>query len=524
MTSTSLAASRQLLIGEVLKRAVYRTPNREACVDRHRRLTYTQLGGRVTQLAGWLQARGVGPNDKVAYLLKNGIAFVEVFYAVSLTGSVGVPINFRLNPREIAYILQNSDSKLLVVDAELYEAVQGIRRDLPVLRDVVVVEDHPESGVHRMPDSIPYESVFREPVQFRPAEEPSDEDDAVIVYTSGTTGRPKGAVLSHKNLVQNSMNVVWEMSLSAHSKQLTVAPLFHIAAMSTVVTSCLVNGTTVIHREFVPVQILETIDREKIDNMFLVPAMWNFLLQVYTPDSYDVSSMKTCVTGGAICPLELKKAIMKSFPNAGIYDAFGQTETSPVVTCLHAEDALRKTTSVGRAVINVELRVVDEFMNDVPVGEIGEAVYRGPTVMKEYYKNPSATEDAFHGGWFHSGDLVKMDEEGFVYIVDRKKDMIISGGENIYPAEIEEVLYAHPAILEAAVIGVPDADWGEKVKAFVVVKPGAQLTAEEVVAHCTARLASYKKPKSVEFVEALPRNAAGKVLKRVLRSPGEQVL
>jgi acyl-CoA synthetase (AMP-forming)/AMP-acid ligase II len=227
--------------------------------------------------------------------------------------------------------------------------------------------------------------------------------------------------------------------------------------------------------------------------------------------------MIRCTTGGAICPLELKKRILDVFPNAEIFESFGQTEMSPSTTSLLPEDALRKIASVGKPVMTLRVRVVDDEMNDVPIGEVGEIIYQGPTMLKEYYKQPEATQEAMRGGWFHSGDLVRMDEEGFVYIVDRKKDMIISGGENIYPAEIEEVLYTHPDILEAAVIGVPDPEWGESVKACVVLKQGRLLTQEQVIDYIRNSLASYKKPRFVEFLEALPRNAAGKVVKTTLR-------
>lgn len=230
----------------------------------------------------------------------------------------------------------------------------------------------------------------------------------------------------------------------------------------------------------------------------------------------------SCSMGGAICPLELKKRIMAVFENAEILESFGQTEMSPATTYLTGEDSLRKTDSVGKPAINVRVRVVDDVMNDVPIGEIGEIVYQGPTTMKEYYKNPEATKEAFKGGWFHSGDLVRVDEEGFIYVVDRKKDMIISGGENIYPKEIEEVLYRHTDILEAAVIGVPDPDWGESVKACIVMKPDKQLTKEQVIEYCQRWLASYKKPKLVDFLDSLPRNGAGKVLKTVLRNENYQ--
>jgi acyl-CoA synthetase (AMP-forming)/AMP-acid ligase II len=505
------------LVGELLRRAAFLQPEKECFICGQDRLTYQQMEKRALQVAGWLQEQGVGHDDKVGFILKNGLAFVEIFYGIALSGAVGVPINFRLAADEIQYIVNNSDSKVLMIGHEYVDAIRSIRDQLPQVEKVVVVGSDGE-----IPDMIRYESVFDRSVSYTPCEQLSDEDACMIVYTSGTTGRPKGAVLTHKNLYMNSMNMIWESRMNPDYKQLIVAPMFHVAAMSTLVTTCLLRGTSVIHQEFNPVAVLDTIQAERINYLFMVPAMWNFLFQVPNIDQYDLSSMTICATGASICPLELKKKIMKYFPNAGIYDVFGQTEMSPCTTALHPEDSLRKTTSVGKPIINVEIRVVDDEMNDVPVGEVGEIVYRGPTVMKEYYKNLEATAEAFRGGWFHSGDLVRLDEEGFVYVVDRKKDMIISGGENIYPAEIEEVLYSHPGILEAAVIGVPDETWGEAVKAVVVPKPGVQLTAEEIIEHCKGHLASYKKPRYVEFVDMLPRNAAGKVLKRVLREAHAQ--
>ena len=234
--------------------------------------------------------------------------------------------------------------------------------------------------------------------------------------------------------------------------------------------------------------------------------------------------MTRCSAGSAPCSIALKEKIARYFPNGELRDPFGQTEMSPVATCLNPEDSIRKNTSVGKPVVNVEVRVVDEQMNDVPLGEIGEIVYRGPTLMKEYYKNPEATEEAFRGGWFHSGDLVRMDDEGFIYVVDRKKDMIISGGENIYPAEIEQVLMKHPDIKECAVIGVADEKWGESVKAVIVKREGAELNEEDIIRFCQNQLASYKKPRQVQFLDALPRNAAGKILKKALRQAEERVI
>jgi fatty-acyl-CoA synthase len=264
-------------------------------------------------------------------------------------------------------------------------------------------------------------------------------------------------------------------------------------------------------------EILRLIQDEQCGSLLLIPAMANFLIQSPDIGKYDKSSLKMWVSGAAILPTQLRKDFAKHFPGVKIFDVFGQTEMCPVVTVLRPTDAPRKEASIGKPIACLEVRVVDDGDHDVPVGSVGEAIYRAPTMMLEYYKNPKATAEAFRGGWFHSGDMVRQDEEGFLYIVGRKQDMIVSGGENIYPAEIEDVLQSHPKILEAAVIGVFDEEWGESVKAIVVRKPGETLTEEDVIEHCKAHLASYKKPKSVDFADALPRSSTMKVLKTVLR-------
>lgn len=510
MTTSSLYSASQLLVGELIKRASHKDPDHDGYVFGNERMTHLQMDRKATQFAGWLQEQGIQINDKVGFILKNSIVFPEVLFGVALSGGVGVPINFRLTADEVQYIVNNSDSRLLIIDEEFTEMVHSIREHIPNVEKVIVVSQNPAHNF------IPYESIFERVSPYQPSHL-VDNDAAMIVYTSGTTGRPKGAVLTHKNICLLGLNLMYESKAERYQCQLAAVPLFHIAGISILVRNCLVSGTLIIHREYNPMAVLETVQKEKITTLALVPAMWNFLFQVPTIDNYDLSSVTSCTTGAAICPLELKKRILKYFSNASLVDTFGQTETTSSATLLHGEDTLRKTTSVGKPTINVEVRIVDEEMNDVPVGEVGEIVYRGPTVMKEYYKNPEATAEAFKGGWFHSGDLVRMDNEGFIYVVDRKKDMIISGGENIYPAEIEEVLYAHPDILECAIIGVPDEEWGESVKAFIVLKPGTNISAEDIIAHCTQQLASYKKPKEIEFIEVLPRNASGKILKQVLR-------
>lgn len=512
MTSSSLQLSNYLLVGEILKRASHRTPHLDAFVLNDQRITFQQLDERATAIAGWLQSQGITKNDKVGYMLKNSIAFSEVAFGVALSGGVSVPVNFRLSGEEVAYILTNSDSKIVFIDEEYSDILLSIQNRLPMIEKIIVI------GHNTQPSSfLSYESIINKRAPYIPCESLTDDDPSFIMYTSGTTGKPKGAVLSHRSIYVNAMNLIYEGRSTYGETNLITPPQFHIAGLVLTMKSVLTSGKTIILQEFNPVRILQEIEKEQVAFIFLVPAMWNFLFQVPNIADYDLSSVKICATGAAISPVEIKKRILSYFTNAILVDHFGQTETTATTACLVGEDALRKPKSVGRPFANIEVRVVDKEMNDVPIGEVGEIVYRGPTVMKEYYKNPEATKDAFRGGWFHSGDLVKMDEEGYVYVVDREKDMIISGGENIYPAEIEEVLYRMPEILECAVFGVPDPEWGESVCAAVVLKPDHTLTEEQIIEYCQQHVASYKKPKIVEFIDALPRNTSGKVLKFKLK-------
>jgi fatty-acyl-CoA synthase len=348
-----------------------------------------------------------------------------------------------------------------------------------------------------------------------------DDDDAFIMYTSGTTGKPKGAVLTHKNQLMNAVNCLFEMSselhLLDHERGQFVAPLFHEAALALALVAFYINATLHILRFFEPEKIMRQIEEEKITITFMPPVMSTFLLNSVDVAAYDTSSLRLMISGAAILPTETRRQLNKAFPNVKLFDVFGQTELSPVTTMLKPSQAEGRSASVGKPVINMEVRVVDDKDNDVAPGEVGEIAYRGPTVMKEYYKNPEATAETLRGGWFHSGDMVRVDDEGFVYVVDRKKDVIISGGENVYPAEVEDILYQHPKVLECAVIGVFDEVWGEAVMAVVVPKPGEDLTPAEIKDWCAANLAGYKKPKHIEFAEALPRNAAMKVVKGELR-------
>ena len=509
--SAPVELSKQLVLGEVLARQARNSPQKEALVFKNKRYTYGQFNERVNRVANGLIALGIGKGDKVALLFLNCTEIVECLFATHKVGAVVVPLNFRLVPKELAYQVDNSDAKALIFSETFQESVSSIRLELGKVEHYICV------GAKGMERAIDYEEFLAKYSADEPSVLVDDDDPAYIMYTAGTTGRSKGAVLTHKNVLMGAaINQCIERPTPDPDRQLVVFPLSHGAGAQLALCCVFRGGSNIILDVPTPENILRLIQEEKITNVGLVPAIWNWLVNEPKLKDFDLSSLQMAGTTAAPMPLELKNKLLETFPNVKIYEGFGQTETSATVMA-KPEDMFRKHGSVGRRIINVEVRIVDDDDKDVPVGEVGEIVYRGPSVMKEYYKNPEATAEAFKGGWFHSGDLVRQDDEGYIYVVDRKKDMIISGGHNIYPAELEEVLYTHPKILEAAVIGVPDPEWGESVKAIVVPKAGETLTEAEVIEYCKHNLASYKKPKSVELVGELPRNVTGKVLKRELR-------
>ena len=475
--------------------------------------TWAELDRRVTALAAALSRRGVGFGDRVLILMLNRTEFIESFLAANKLGAIAVPVNFRMTPPEIAFLVSDCDAKVMIAESVLANVAIAVRDLDPNLATVIVAGSATEDGV------LGYDDLLAEEGEPAPPVDIPNDSPALIMYTSGTTGRPKGAVLTHANLAGQAMTNLFTTGADINNDVGFIGvPLFHIAGVGNMITGLLLGLPTVVYPlgAFDPGALLDVLEAEKVTAIFLVPAQWQAVCVAQHANPRELR-LRVLSWGAAPASDSLLRDMSKTFPGSQILAAFGQTEMSPVTCMLLAEDAIRKLGSVGKVIPTVTARVVDDDMNDVEVGQVGEIVYRAPTLMEGYWNNPKATAEAFAGGWFHSGDLVRQDEEGYVWVVDRKKDMIISGGENIYCAEVENALAGHPAILEVAVIGRSDEKWGEvPVAVAAVTQP--DLTLPDLDTFLTERLARYKHPKHLEVVEALPRNPAGKVLKTELRN------
>ena len=510
--TSDLDRSRRLVLGEVLARNARREPHRTAVVFGDSSLTFAELDSRVNRLANALAERGVGHGDKVAVLMYNRLEVVESFFACQKLGACPVPVNFRLAPSELAYILEDSDSVAVLTDDQLTSLALESTADVAAVRFVATTGE-PAGGAES------YEELLASGAPEDPAAVVDEDDLAFLMYTSGTTGRPKGAMLTHQNLLSNTINWILEMEARPGDTWLSGLPLFHIGGVNGLLPFIYLAGTCIItpSTNFDPEESLRLLEKHEPDMCYFVPTQWQQICELPRATEIDTSNLRRALWGASQAPPSTLELLVATFPTVGIVNAFGQTEMSSNTCFLKAGDAVRKMGSVGLPAVNVEVRIVDEEGRDVSQGEVGEIVYRGPTVMKGYYKKDEATADAFRGGWFHSGDLVRQDDEGFIYVVDRVKDMIISGGENIYPAEVERAVERHPSVREVAVIGVPHPRWVESPVAVVVADGNEHPEQEEVLDFLKADLASYKKPRAVVYVDELPRNASGKILKRELR-------
>jgi fatty-acyl-CoA synthase len=497
-------------LGSWTTRRARMSPHRVALVDETQEITYADLAQRATRVAHALRGLGVGRGDRVAYLGPNHPTFLEVLFGTAQLGAIFVPLNTRLAAPELAYILADSGATVLVYAPQQAALVDDLR-SLESLSHLIALASPAGPGDHEY-------SALLDRHEGEPLDEPVTLDDTcLILYTSGTTGRPKGVRLTHGNLVWNSVNMLIDVDLRADEVTLVNAPMFHVAALNqTVLPTFLKGGCSVLVPAFSPAGSLELIARHRVTFMFGVPTMFATIASHPGWAEADLSSVRTLIVGGAPVPTPL----IETYQRRGLsfLEGYGMTETSPGALFLRADDALAHPGSAGTPVFFADVRLRDASGATPPIGEYGEIVVQGPNVMPGYWGRPEDTEAVLSpDGWFRSGDLATVDEEGFFYIRDRVKDMFISGGENVYPAEVEEALYANPAIAECAVIGVPDQHWGEVGRAVVVLRPDAATTPAELLASLDGRIARYKIPKSVAIVDAMPRTGSGKILKSQLR-------
>ena len=505
-------------VGNVLRRCAFKFSDKPALIFRGTQLTYADLNGRVNSLANSLLKLGLNKGDRVAMLMHNCPEFIETYFACAKSGGVCVPINSLLKQKELMQILEYIKPRFLIFDEDFTEIVQSMLSTLPVIEFPIALRD--EAKMFRQ-----YAALVREGEDSEPNVSISDDDLLSIFLTSGTTGRPKGAMRTHRHELLNMMTCALELGIRYDDRALLLFPFYHITFADNL-RHILMANTIVIRREggFDAHEVLGMLSTEKITTCQFVPTMINAMLQASTPEKYDLSRFRLLLYAASPMPVELLKEAIKRF-KCQFVQMYGQTETGPCTTALKPEDhvlegsdaQIAKLASAGRPVLDYELRILDDTGKDATIGEVGEIVVRSEAMTIGYWGLPNETARTIRDGWLHTGDFGRLDDEGYVYIVDRKHDMIISGGKNIYPREIEEIIYTHEAVLEAAVIGVPDEYWGESVKAFVVLKDGMQVTEEEIISLCKENIASYKKPRSVEFVQQLPKSPTGKILKRVIR-------
>jgi acyl-CoA synthetase (AMP-forming)/AMP-acid ligase II len=501
-------------IGLFLTKRAMLSPNLEAYVDSSSdvRLTFTQLNDRTNQLANGLLGSGVTKGERIGLLLMNSAEFMEAYFALAKIGAVVVPLNWRLVPDELEFILKDSGTTRLIFGEEFMDTVADLqsRGEKTDVQQWLQVEGAQEVAFF----AESYEALRDAGSDAEPAVGAAGEDMLYIMYTSGTTGLPKGVVHSHDTSVWGCITINATAYFHENDRYLACLPMFHVGALTPLTLNVYRGATSVVMRTFDPVRAWELIQDERISSGLAVPAMLNFMLQVGDVGRFDFSSLRWIMSGAAPVPVSL----IETYAEMGIeiHQIYGLTESCGPACLIDADNALAKVGSTGKAFFHTNIKLVNEAGDQCATGEAGEVLVGGPHVMVEYWNRPEATAETIVDGWLHTGDVAVMDEDGFVFIQDRIKDMIISGGENVYPAEIEEVLAAHPGILEAAVIGQLSEKWGESPLA-IVVKGDDSLTEAQVLEFCRGKLAGYKQPKAVVFTDVVPRNPSGKILKRVLR-------
>ena len=497
-------------------------PDRTAIVFEGKRLSYMELAERSNRLANALQALGIQKGDRIATMQVNTNEIIEGYFAASKLGAVFVPLNFRAKAEELTHMLNNSEASVLIVGSRYFGLVNSFRKETPHVKHFIGLEGS-------APGTQEYEKLLASSSADELFPDSTDEDMTILMYTAGTTGQPKGVMLTHNSFSSYVLNNVTPADPEVEEKNILTVPLYHIAGMQAVMAAVYGGRTLVIQRQFEPDDWLRLVEDERVNRAMMVPTMLKQLMEHPDFGKRDISSLKVITYGAAPMPLEVIKRAIELMPNTRFINAFGQTESASTITMLAPEDhviegspeerekKLKRLASIGKPLSDVEIRIVDENGDEVPTGTVGEIVASGPRVMKGYWKQDSATAQTIKGGWLFTGDLGYVDEEGYIFLAGRAKDVIKRGGELIACEEIEQVLMSHPAIDDAAVIGVPDNTWGETIRAVVVLKSGTKAAPDELTEFTRQRLASYKKAESVIFVDELPRNPMGKVLKRVLR-------
>ncbi|UCG83511.1 MAG: long-chain-fatty-acid--CoA ligase [Dehalococcoidia bacterium] len=500
-------------------------PDRAAITFEGKKFLYADLSDRSNRLANALAEFGVQKGDMVAALQVNCNEFVETYFAVAKLGAIFVPLNFRAKSDELSYMISNCEAKALFVGERYVDMVNAMRAELPQTKHFICYESKPESMVN-------YDEVLAAASPEEVFTEIDDDDITILMYTAGTTGRPKGVPLTHNSFSTYVMNNVTPVDIEIEETNILTVPLYHVAGIQAVMAAIYGGRTLAMMRQFEVKEWMNTVQQERANRAMLVPTMLKRVIDEPDFEKYDLSSLRVITYGAAPMPFEVIKKAIALFPGVMFINAFGQTETASTITTLGPEDHIiegteeekakklkRLQSSIGRPMDDVEIKIVDDDGNELPTGEVGEILARGPRVMSGYWKDAEKTAKAITtDGWLRTSDKGYVDEEGYIYLAGRGDDMIIRGGENISPEEVEDVLYAHPKVEEAAVIGVADPEWGQEPKAIVVLKKGETATPEEIMEFCRERLSSFKRPRYVAFVDELPRTSTGKVLKRDLRA------
>lgn len=500
----------------ILDRNLARCPDKTIIRSAGRALTNRDLHARASSLAAGLRELGIGKGDIVAILMYNHPEFLETIFAVNRIGAVFLPLNYRLAPNEWEYILGHCEAAAVVTEAEFADPVEDLATRLPALRHRLLIGDGPVGSWRG------YEDLMRQNAGVTVPVVPCAADDLQrLMYTSGTTSRPKGVRLTHGNFLWKNFGHIMEFGLTDRDATLVCGPLYHVGGLDLPGLATMhVGGSLIIMRKFDARETMRLVERERPTGIWLPPAMMNAILQLPDLSHCDTSSLRYIIGGGEKMPEPLVSRIVAAFPTTWFADAYGLTETVSGDTFNDSEHTLSKVGSVGRPVAHLDVRIVGDNGSELAAGELGEVTLRGPKVFAGYWRDEEATAAAVRDGWFYTGDMGRVDKDGYLYVEDRKKDMIVSGGENIATPEVERVLYENPDVVEAAVVGVPHPRWGEVPKAFVVIRPGADIDEPALREFCRARLAKFKTPAEIQFIDALPRTPSGKVLKRELRHPG----